>query len=107
MNDYLKFLEQVVPAVVSIRSVTPQRHPSARILGTERTGSGSVIDAEGHILALRIEGYGNLGAYQSNATAQPPKPAPVMRAPITPGATPPAPRISATASSGPTASLAT
>jgi carbon-monoxide dehydrogenase large subunit len=30
------------------------------------------LDAEGHILALRIEGYGNLGAYQSNATAQPP-----------------------------------
>ena len=30
------------------------------------------LDAEGHILALRVEGYGNLGAYQSNATAQPP-----------------------------------
>ncbi|HWI29462.1 MAG TPA: xanthine dehydrogenase family protein molybdopterin-binding subunit, partial [Stellaceae bacterium] len=30
------------------------------------------LDAEGNILALRIEGYGNLGAYQSNATAQPP-----------------------------------
>jgi aerobic carbon-monoxide dehydrogenase large subunit len=30
------------------------------------------LDAEGKILALRIEGYGNLGAYQSNATAQPP-----------------------------------
>ncbi len=30
------------------------------------------LDAEGKILALRVEGYGNLGAYQSNATAQPP-----------------------------------
>ena len=59
MNDYLKFLEHVVPAVVSIRSVTPQRHPSARILGTERTGSGSVIDAEGHILTV---GYVVMGA---------------------------------------------
>jgi S1-C subfamily serine protease len=39
--------------------VTPQRHPSARILGTERTGSGSVIDAEGHILTV---GYVVMGA---------------------------------------------
>ncbi len=30
------------------------------------------LDAGGKILALRVEGYGNLGAYQSNATAQPP-----------------------------------
>jgi len=59
VNDYLKFLEDVVPAVVSIRSVTPQRHPSARILGTERTGSGAVIDAEGHILTV---GYIVMGA---------------------------------------------
>ena len=59
MNDYLKFLEQVVPAVVSIRSVTPQRHPSARVLGTERTGSGAIIDAEGHILTV---GYVVMGA---------------------------------------------
>ena len=59
MNDYLKFLEHVVPAIVSIRSVTPQRHPSARILGTERTGSGAVIDAEGHILTV---GYVVMGA---------------------------------------------
>jgi S1-C subfamily serine protease len=59
VNDYLKFLEYVVPAVVSIRSMTPQRHPSARILGTERTGSGAVIDTEGHILTV---GYVVMGA---------------------------------------------
>ena len=59
MNDHLKFLDHVVPAVVSIRSVTPQRHPSARLLGTERTGSGAVIDAEGHILTV---GYVVMGA---------------------------------------------
>ncbi len=29
------------------------------------------FDAEGHILGLRVEGYGNLGAYLSNATVQP------------------------------------
>jgi S1-C subfamily serine protease len=59
VNDYLKFLEDVVPATVSIRSLTPQRHPSARILGTERTGSGAIIDAEGHILTV---GYIVMGA---------------------------------------------
>jgi S1-C subfamily serine protease len=59
VNDYLKFLEYVVPAVVSIRSVTPQRHPSARLLGTERMGSGAIIDEEGHILTV---GYVVMGA---------------------------------------------
>ncbi len=65
MNDYLKFLEYVVPAVVSIHSVTPQRHPSARILGTERTGSGAVIDADGHILTV---GYIVMGAHTIEIT---------------------------------------
>lgn len=59
MNDYLKFLEYIVPAIVSIRSLTPQRHPSARILGTERMGTGAIIDAEGHILTV---GYVVMGA---------------------------------------------
>jgi S1-C subfamily serine protease len=59
VNDYLKFLEYVVPATVSIRSMTPQRHPSARILGTERMGSGAIIDAEGYILTV---GYVVMGA---------------------------------------------
>lgn len=59
MNDYLKFLEYVVPAIVSIHSFIPQRHPSARILGTERMGSGAIIDAEGHILTV---GYVVMGA---------------------------------------------
>jgi S1-C subfamily serine protease len=59
VNDYLKFLEDVVPATVSIRSVTPQRHPSARLLGTERTGSGAIIDADGHVLTV---GYIVMGA---------------------------------------------
>jgi S1-C subfamily serine protease len=59
LNDYLKFLEYVVPATVSIRSVTPQRHPSARLLGTERMGSGAIIDAQGHILTV---GYVVMGA---------------------------------------------
>ena len=65
MNDHLTFLEHVVPAVVSIRSITPQRHPSARILGTERAGSGAIIDTEGHILTV---GYVVMGARSIDIT---------------------------------------
>jgi S1-C subfamily serine protease len=65
LNDYLKFLEYVVPATVSIRATIPQRHPSARILGTERAGSGAIIDAEGHILTV---GYVVMGAQAIEVT---------------------------------------
>ncbi len=65
MNDYLKFLEHVVPATVSIHSHIPQRHPSARVLGTERMGSGAIIDAAGHILTV---GYVILGARSIRVT---------------------------------------
>jgi S1-C subfamily serine protease len=65
MNDYLKFLEYIMPAIVSIRTATPQRHPSARILGTERVGSGAIIDAEGHILTV---GYVVMGARTIDVT---------------------------------------
>lgn len=59
MNDHLKFLESVMPAIVSIHSFIPQRHPSARMLGTERMGTGAIIDAEGYILTV---GYVVMGA---------------------------------------------
>jgi S1-C subfamily serine protease len=65
LNDYLKFLEHVVPATVSIRATIPQRHPSARILGTERAGSGAIIDAEGYILTV---GYVVMGAQAIEVT---------------------------------------
>jgi len=33
---------------------------------------GLALDAEGHFLALRVRGYGNVGAYLSNSTTLPP-----------------------------------
>jgi S1-C subfamily serine protease len=65
VNDYLRFLEDVVPATVSIHTVIPQRHPSARILGTERMGSGAIIDDQGHILTV---GYVVMGARTIDVT---------------------------------------
>ncbi len=59
LNGNLKFLENVVPAVVSIRSHIPQGHPSARLLGTDRMGSGALLDTDGHILTV---GYVVMGA---------------------------------------------
>lgn len=44
--------EDVLKAVVKIRSVIPKEAPSASTLGTEREGNGVVIDAEGTILTI-------------------------------------------------------
>ncbi len=52
MNASIKLIEQVIPSTVSIHVTVPQQHPSAQILGTERMGSGAVIDASGYILTV-------------------------------------------------------
>src|SRR5262249_10934295 len=35
-----------------IRALVPPGHPSAALLGTERMGSGAVVDSAGHILTV-------------------------------------------------------
>jgi S1-C subfamily serine protease len=52
MNASVHLLEQVLPSVVHVRSRIPERHPSARILGVERMGSGIVIDGAGLVLTV-------------------------------------------------------
>ncbi|MDI6756380.1 MAG: S1C family serine protease [Thermodesulfobacteriota bacterium] len=44
--------EEVLKAVVKIRSIVPKDAPTARTLGTERQGNGVVIDGQGHILTI-------------------------------------------------------
>ena len=44
--------EEILKAVVKIRSIVPQDARSARTLGTEREGNGVVIDSTGHILTI-------------------------------------------------------
>ncbi len=52
MNGFYKFLEQLIPATVSIHTIVKRNHPTAQILGIERSGSGTLIDGNGHILTV-------------------------------------------------------
>ncbi|MGA2109599.1 MAG: hypothetical protein ABSH25_18395 [Syntrophorhabdales bacterium] len=45
-------LEDALKAVVKIRSLVPKDALTAETLGTEREGSGVVIDSKGHILTI-------------------------------------------------------
>ena len=52
MNASVKLIELVLPATVALRAAIPEQHPSAQILGTERFGTGVVIDPAGLILTV-------------------------------------------------------
>jgi len=52
MNASVKLIELVVPATVTVSAEVPETHPSAAILGTERLGTGVVIDAAGLLLTV-------------------------------------------------------
>jgi S1-C subfamily serine protease len=52
MNATTKLLESVVPSSVTVRAEIPAAHASAQILGTERTGSGTLIDSTGVVLTV-------------------------------------------------------
>ena len=67
MNGFYKFLEQLIPATVNIHTLVQDDHPSASTLGVERAGSGTIIDAAGHILTV---GYVVLGAETITVTLQ-------------------------------------
>lgn len=67
LNGYYKFLEQLIPATVNIHTIAKRDHPSASILGTERAGSGTLIDQHGHILTVS---YVVLGAEELTVTLQ-------------------------------------
>jgi S1-C subfamily serine protease len=65
VNASVRLLEQVLPSVVHIRARIPERHPSARILGIERMGSGIVIDPAGLVLTVN---YVLIGARELTVT---------------------------------------
>jgi S1-C subfamily serine protease len=67
VNGHYTFLEKIIPATVNIRAYVRSAHPSADILGTERAGSGTLIDDVGHILTV---GYVVLGAERVVVTLQ-------------------------------------
>ncbi len=52
MNASIKLLEAVTPAVVSLTAQISENHPSSSVLGTERHGSGVLIDSTDLVLTV-------------------------------------------------------
>ena len=52
MNGRLGLIHSVLPATVDLQTTIPESHQSARNLGTERMGSGTVVDPDGYILTV-------------------------------------------------------
>ena len=65
MNASVKLIELVLPATVALKTEVPDEHPSAQILGTQRLGSGVVVDPAGLILTVN---YVVLGAASVEVT---------------------------------------
>ncbi|MFN8641002.1 MAG: S1C family serine protease [Candidatus Binatia bacterium] len=65
MNASVHLLHSVLPASVGLRVRINAAHPSARILGTDRMGSGTIIDASGIVLSVN---YVALGAESIEVT---------------------------------------
>lgn len=65
MNASVKLIELVLPATVALKTEVPDEHPSAQILGTQRLGTGVVIDPAGLILTVN---YVVLGARSVEVT---------------------------------------
>ena len=52
MNGHLRLIHSLLPAIVDLRVSVPESHPSARNLGPERSGSGTIVDRAGYILTV-------------------------------------------------------
>lgn len=52
MDASVEFVRHLLQTVVNIHVAVPKAHPSARILGNERMGSGIIVDAGGLILTV-------------------------------------------------------
>ncbi len=66
MNAHLGLIHSILPAVVDLRVTIPESHPSTRNLGSERMGSGTIVDPEGYILTVH---YVTLGAESITVTS--------------------------------------
>jgi S1-C subfamily serine protease len=59
LNGHIGLIHSVLPATVDLHVEIPESHPSARNLGSERVGSGTVVDADGYIITVH---YVTVGA---------------------------------------------
>ncbi len=65
MNAHLGLIHAILPTTVDLRVTIPESHPSTRNLGSERTGSGTIVDPGGYILTVH---YITLGAESITVT---------------------------------------
>jgi len=65
LNGHLGLIHTILPATVDLRVNIPESHPSTRNLGSERMGSGTIVDPEGYILTVH---YVTLGAQSITVT---------------------------------------
>lgn len=65
MNASVRLLEESLPATVHLQVAVPESHPSAAVLGTERAGTGTLVDAEGLVITVN---YVVLGAHTVTVT---------------------------------------
>jgi len=52
VNGHMRLIHSILPSTVDLRVSIPEDHPSARNLGTERSGSGTIVDPSGYILTV-------------------------------------------------------
>ena len=65
MNGHIGLIHSILPATVDLQVTIPESHPSARNLGSERVGSGTIVDPDGYILTVH---YVTIGASSITVT---------------------------------------
>jgi S1-C subfamily serine protease len=65
LNGHLGLIHSILPTTVDLQVKIPESHPSARNLGSERVGSGTIVDPEGYILTVH---YITIGAASITVT---------------------------------------
>jgi S1-C subfamily serine protease len=65
LNGHLALIHSILPATVDLQVTIPENHPSAPNLGSERVGSGTIVDPNGYILTVH---YVTIGAASITVT---------------------------------------
>ena len=65
MNGHIGLIHTNLPATVDLNVTIPESHPSAQNLGSERVGSGTIVDPDGYILTVH---YVTVGASSITGT---------------------------------------
>jgi serine protease Do len=65
LNAHIGLIHSILPATVDLNVTIPESHPSAHNLGSERVGSGTIVDPDGYILTVH---YVTIGASSITVT---------------------------------------